>query len=78
VIKHGEKKSILQFHFGKRRNARSAIRNMGVIEGNEPVSLNRWKSKRAGEAAVKRWMTTICITVPVCVLVGTQTAQRRG
>ena len=33
------------------------IRNIGVIEGNEPVSPNKWEEiKRKGDAAIEDWI----------------------
>ena len=35
----------------------SQIRNIGVIEGNCPVSDNEWEEvKKGGESAIKQWM----------------------
>ncbi len=55
------------------------VRNIGVIEGNEPTSDNGWEQvKRGGENAIKRWideqMQYRSCTV---VLVGTNTAGRK-
>ena len=35
----------------------AAVRNMGLVEGNRPVSDNEWESvTRGGNAAIKRWI----------------------
>jgi len=67
------------FHFDNDVMRVQQIRNMGVIEGNEPISPNRWEEvQRAGEAAVKRWIDDNMYNRScVVVLVGSQTAQRR-
>jgi hypothetical protein len=47
------------FHF-KPDNARaSQVRNIGVIEGNQPVSDNDWEAvTRGGEDAIRRWIAS--------------------
>ncbi len=57
----------------------SQIRNMGVIEGNKPVSDNDWeKITRGGDEAIKRWINeqmngTSC----TIVLIGSNTSIRK-
>jgi hypothetical protein len=57
----------------------SQVRNMGVIEGNKPVSDNDWEQiTRGGEDAIKRWINdqmngTSC----TIVLIGGNTAGRK-
>ncbi len=56
----------------------SQVRNMGVIEGNKPVSDNDWEQiTRAGDEAIKRWINeqmkgTSC----TIVLIGSNTSNR--
>jgi hypothetical protein len=47
------------FHY-KPDNARaSQVRNIGVIEGNKPVSDNDWESiTKGGDDAIKRWIAS--------------------
>jgi hypothetical protein len=54
------------------------VRNMGVVEGNEPVSANTWEQvKRFGTAAVERWIdANMKYRRCVVVLVGEETADR--
>jgi hypothetical protein len=54
------------------------IRNMGVIEGNEPVSPNDWEQVKAkGSAAVEKWIDdNMKYRRCVVVLVGERTADR--
>jgi len=67
------------FHY-KPDNWRAAqVRNMGVIEGNVPVSDNDWETiTRGGDAAIERWiadqMDGKSCTV---VLIGSATAGRK-
>ena len=67
------------FHF-KPDNARaSQVRNIGVIEGNKPVSDNDWEAvTRGGEDAIKRWIASQ-MKGKTCavVLVGSGTANRK-
>lgn len=66
------------FHFANDVMRVQQIRNMGVIEGNEPVSPNYWEQvKRNGDAAVKRWIDdNMKYRRCVVVLIGSETAQR--
>ena len=55
------------------------VRNIGVVEGNEPASDNDWEDvKQGGETAIKKWindqMKNRTCTV---VLVGKNTANRK-
>jgi hypothetical protein len=64
----------------KEDNWRAAqIRNIGVIEGNQPVSDNDWeKVKRGGDDAIKRWINDQ-LNGRSCtiVLIGSNTAGRK-
>ena len=67
------------FHY-KPDNWRTAeVRNMGVVEGNAPVSDNDWETvKRGGDAAIRRWINEQ-IQGKSCaiVLIGSNTAGRK-
>ena len=67
------------FHY-KPDNARaSQVRNIGVIEGNQPVSDNDWEAvTKGGDDAIKNWIATQ-MKGKACavVLVGTDTANRK-
>lgn len=54
------------------------IRNMGVIEGNTPVSPNEWEQvKRTGDKAIEKWIDdNMKYRSCVVVLVGSETASR--
>jgi antiphage defense system Thoeris ThsB-like protein len=66
------------FHFDNDVFRVQQIRNMGVIEGNEPVSANEWEQlKRAGIGAVERWIDkNMKYKRCVVVLIGSETADR--
>jgi MTH538 TIR-like domain (DUF1863) len=66
------------FHFDNDVFRVQQIRNMGVIEGNEPVSPNAWEQlKRAGIGAVERWIdSNMKYKRCVVVLIGSDTANR--
>ncbi len=55
------------------------IRNIGVIEGNTPVSLNEWESiKQKGKSAIEKWIDdNMRGRSCVIVLVGSETASRK-
>lgn len=73
------RRSFFSFHY-KPDNWRAAqVRNMGMVEGNNPVSDNDWESVTSkGDAAIRKWiadqMHGRSCTV---VLVGTNTAKRK-
>jgi hypothetical protein len=66
------------FHFDKDVFRVQQIRNMGVVEGDEPVSANDWESiKRKGDASVERWIDdNMKYRRCVVVLIGSETASR--
>lgn len=57
----------------------SQVRNMGVIEGNKPVSDNDWeKITRGGDDAIKRWINDqLNGTSCTIVLISKNTAGRK-
>lgn len=54
------------------------IRNIGVLEGNEPVSPNEWETiKRRGRDSIQKWIDdNLKYKNCVVVLVGEETANR--
>ena len=67
------------FHY-KPDNWRAAqVRNMGIVEGNTPVSDNDWESvTRGGDAAIKRWVDGQMYGKSCAiVLIGSQTSGRK-
>lgn len=67
------------FHYQPDNWRAAKVRNIGMIEGNQPARDNDWEAvKRGGDAAIKRWiagqMQGRSCTV---VLVGDETANRK-
>jgi len=73
------RKVFYSFYF-KEDNWRAAkVRNIGVVEGNQPVSDNEWEEiKKGGDEAIKRWIDEQ-LNGRSCtiVLIGTNTASRK-
>lgn len=67
------------FHFANDFWRVQEIRNMGVIEGNTPVSANDWEEvKRKGDDNIKRWINSAMnYRSCVVVLAGRYTADRK-
>ena len=67
------------FHFDNDVMRVQQIRNIGAIEGNEPVSPNEWETvQRGGDKAIEKWIDdNMKYKNCVIVLVGTETAKRR-
>jgi hypothetical protein len=66
------------FHYDNDVNRVQLVRQMGVIEGDEPVRPNEWESIKAkGNAAVEKWIDdNMRYKTCVVVLIGTETAAR--
>jgi hypothetical protein len=67
------------FHFANDVMRVQQIRNIGVIEGNMPVTPNRWEEiKRGGDPAIQRWIDEkIASASCVVVLIGEETNRSR-
>ena len=73
------RKAFYSFHYKPDASRAGQVRNIGVVEGNTPVSDNDWETvTKGGEAAIKKWiakqMHGRSCTI---VLVGTDTANRK-
>ena len=73
------RKVFFSFHYEPDNWRASQVRNIGAIEGNQPVADNGWESvKRGGDAAIQRWIDDELngrgCTV---VLIGEKTARRK-
>ena len=45
------------FHFANDSWRAGQVRNIGVIEGNTPVSSNEWEEvKKKGDSAIQTWI----------------------
>lgn len=66
------------FHYDNDVFRVQQIRNMGVVDGNEPVSPNDWEQvKRKGDAAVEKWIDdSLKYKRCVIVLIGSETVNR--
>lgn len=66
------------FHFDNDVFRVQQIRNMGALEGNEPVSVNDWETvKRGGKKAIESWIDeNMKFKSCVVVLVGEETYKR--
>jgi hypothetical protein len=67
------------FHFDNDVMRVQQIRNIGVIEGNTPVSPSDWEEvKRKGDTAIKNWIDAhMRYRSCVIVLIGSDTANRQ-
>ncbi len=66
------------FHFDNDVMRVQQVRNMGVVEGNSPVSPNTWEEvKGKGESAIEKWIDeNMKYKSCVIVLIGTDTHKR--
>ncbi|WP_433630411.1 TIR domain-containing protein [Chryseobacterium cucumeris] len=66
------------FHYDNDVFRVQQIRNIGALEGNEPVSPNEWETvKRGGDASIKKWIEeNLKYKSCVVVLIGSETANR--
>lgn len=67
------------FHFKPDNWRASQVRQMGVLEGNEPCSDNAWEEiKKGGETAIKNWIDGQLKGRSVAIiLIGKETAGRK-
>jgi MTH538 TIR-like domain (DUF1863) len=67
------------FHYDNDVFRVQQIRNMGVLEGNEPVSTNAWETvKKDGDKAIEKWIDdTMKGRSCIVVLVGNETSKRK-
>lgn len=67
------------FHYSRDNWVASQIRNIGVVEGNKPVSDNDWEEVvNKGDESIKRWIDSqMNMRSCLIVLVGAETANRK-
>ena len=72
------RKTFYSFHFNNDVMRVQLVRNMGVVEGNTPVSPNTWEEvKKKGDAAIEKWIDdNMSGKSCVIVLIGTDTYKR--
>lgn len=65
------------FHFDNDVMRVQQIRQIGVIEGNEPVSKNEWETARKTPGRIEKWIDeNMKYCSCIVVLVGSETASR--
>lgn len=65
------------FHFDNDVRRVQQIRQMGVIEGDPPVTANEWEQLKKKDGGQKKWIDdNMAYRSCVIVLIGTQTADR--
>lgn len=70
-------KVFYSFHFDNDVFRVQQIRNIGVIEGNEPVSKNDWEEARKTPGGIERWIdNNMKYKSCVVVLIGSDTDRR--
>ncbi|MCK6593656.1 MAG: TIR domain-containing protein [Bacteriovoracaceae bacterium] len=74
-----KKKIFYSFHFDNDVWRVQTVRQIGTIEGNEPVTANKWEEvKKNGDKAIENWIDLEMKNKEcVVVLVGTDTANRK-
>ena len=67
------------FHYDNDVMRVQQIRNIGVIEGNTPISVNEWEQiRRRGDSAIENWIDdNMKYRSCVIVLIGSETASRK-
>ena len=67
------------FHYARDSWRAAQVKNIGVLEGNTPVSSNEWEEvKRNGDQSIKRWINNaMYYRSCVVVLIGSETASRK-
>lgn len=72
-----KRKVFYSFHFDNDVMRVQQIRNMGVLEGDEPVSPNTWEQIKRTEQGVKNWIEqNLSGKSCLVTLIGSQTANR--
>lgn len=73
------RKCFYSFHYDPDNWRASQVRNMGVIEGNQPVSDNDWESvKKGGDQAIRNWIDgQLSGRSCTVLLIGANTAGRK-
>lgn len=65
------------FHFDNDVMRVQQIRNMGVIDGDEPVSKNEWERLKGTAGGIQKWIgDNMRSRSCVIVLIGEQTSKR--
>ena len=72
------RKAFYSFHFKPDSWRASQVRNIGVVDGNQPVSDNDWEDvKKGGDSAIQEWIDNqLASRSCTIVLIGENTAGR--
>ena len=73
------RKAFYSFHFKPDSWRASQVRNIGVVDGNQPVSDNDWEDvKKGGDSAIQEWIDNqLAGRSCTIVLIGENTAGRK-
>ena len=72
-----KRKIFYSFHFDNDVFRVQQVRQMGVIEGNEPVAANTWEQLKKNDSSVEKWIDeNMSGKSCVIVLIGTDTHKR--
>ena len=74
-----KRRTFFSFHYKPDNWRAGQVRNMGVVEGNEPVSDNDWETvTKGGDAAIRRWINDQMRGKSCAIiLIGTHTSGRK-
>ena len=74
-----KRQAFFSFHYKPDSSRASLVRNMGVVEGNQPASDNDWETvKEGGAEAIKKWIDgQLQGRSCTVVLIGENTAGRK-
>ena len=73
------RRSFFSFHYKPDASRAAQVRNMGMVDGNKPVSDNDWETiTKGGDAKIKKWIADqLYGRSCTIVLVGGKTAGRK-
>lgn len=74
-----KRKVFYSFHYAKDSWRAGQVRNIGVVEGDEPLTSNKWEEvKQKGDANILKWIKDSLVGKScLVVLIGEKTAERK-
>ena len=74
-----KKKVFYSFHYANDAWRASQVRNIGVVEGNQPLTSNKWEEvKQKGDANILKWIQdNLADKSCLVVLIGEKTSERK-
>ena len=74
-----KRKVFYSFHYAKDSWRAGQVRNIGVVEGDEPLTSNKWEEvKQKGDANILKWIQDSLVGKScLVVLIGEKTAERK-